>query len=172
MAPTWLLSFPSFSPPLVIFLPRISHPRPSYLLSLSLSLCHFPLAYGAKITYGKIESTGRAALITNDRNLNEPATHSQAHSSVVTFRTAAPRRQDLYVLRKLPCASPPQLVSLGRLFTLSKHLINGFIVHFRGLLSMQRIRRRNFTGTYATVNNFFPCGVTANEVDATLRNGK
>lgn len=59
-----------------------------------------------------------------------------------------------YVLRKLPRASPSRLVSLGR--PLSKHLINGFIVHFRGFLDAADTYRRNFTETYATVNNFFP----------------
>lgn len=74
---------------------------------------------------------------------------SQAHSSVVAFRTAAERRQDLLGIAEIDSCE-----SLGR--PLSKHLINGFIVHFRGLSDTQRIRRRNFTGTYATVNNFFP----------------
>lgn len=49
-----LFPFLLTSPRRRLILPHISHPRPPHLLSLSHSLCRFPLDYAAEIMYGKI----------------------------------------------------------------------------------------------------------------------
>lgn len=76
--------------------------------------------------------TPTAALITNDRNLNEPGTHSQANSSVVAgvSRRGPEAPGSFTYCENCSAQVLRELVSFIEDRPLSKRLINDFIVRF------------------------------------------